>query len=169
MKTLILFRHGKSDWDAGESSDHDRPLAKRGRKAAKAMGKFLALAGQVPDAAVTSSAVRARSSLEIAMDAGGWNCPVRVARSLYEAAPLTLLKEVCAEPAGTQRLLLTGHEPALSEFASLLIGGGELEVPTACMIRIDLEGESWAGVAYGSGSLIWVVPPRLLTDGDLEL
>ena len=81
MKTLILFRHGKSDWDSEEPSDHDRPLAKRGRKAAKAMGKFLALAGQVPDSAVTSSAVRARSTLEIAMEAGagtaasGWHGP----------------------------------------------------------------------------------------------
>ena len=82
---------------------------------------------------------------------------------------MTLLKEVCAEPAETARLLLAGHEPAISELASLLIGGGNLEVPTACTIRIDLDKEDWASVTSGSGSLAWLIPPRLLTDGDLEL
>ena len=39
MKTLLFFRHGKSNWDADYDVDHNRPLAKRGRKAARAMGR----------------------------------------------------------------------------------------------------------------------------------
>ncbi len=66
MKTLIFFRHGKSDWDAEYHGDHNRPVAKRGRKAAKLMGRFLASTGQVPDSVVTSSALRARSTFELA-------------------------------------------------------------------------------------------------------
>ena len=31
-KRLLLFRHGKSDWAADFDSDHERPLAKRGRQ-----------------------------------------------------------------------------------------------------------------------------------------
>ena len=46
MKTLILLRHGKSDWKDDELVDHERPLAKRGRKAARAVGRFLRLAEQ---------------------------------------------------------------------------------------------------------------------------
>ena len=41
MKNLILFRHGKSDWLADYTLDHDRPLAIRGKKAAKKMGIYL--------------------------------------------------------------------------------------------------------------------------------
>ena len=48
MKTLILFRHGKSDWSGGTENDHDRPVSKRGRTAAQVMGRFLTLARQVP-------------------------------------------------------------------------------------------------------------------------
>ena len=39
MRSLILFRHGKSDWDAPYSSDHERPLAGRGKEAAP-IGRF---------------------------------------------------------------------------------------------------------------------------------
>ena len=64
MRRLILFRHGKSDWDAPFGSDHERPLSKRGVKAAKTMGLVLARSDLVPDHAITSSAVRARTTLE---------------------------------------------------------------------------------------------------------
>jgi phosphohistidine phosphatase len=59
VKTLILLRHGKSDWDSDRDADHDRPLARRGRNAAATMGLLLERAGQVPDRALTSSALRA--------------------------------------------------------------------------------------------------------------
>ena len=48
-KSLIIFRHAKSDWDADYSSDHKRPLAKRGIKAAKTMGLLLTESGKLPD------------------------------------------------------------------------------------------------------------------------
>ena len=35
MRSIIIFRHGKSDWDAIYDRDHDRPLSKRGIKASK--------------------------------------------------------------------------------------------------------------------------------------
>ena len=169
MKTLILLRHGKSDWDAGDFPDHDRPLAKRGLKAARAMGRFLGLAGQAPESAVTSSAVRARATLEEAAGAGGWKCRVRVTRALYEATPMEALQEVRAEPDATDRLILVGHEPTWSELAVLLMGGGSLRMPTASMLRIDFDVDSWKEVAYGGGRLAWMIPPRLFTDGDFEL
>ncbi|SVD23980.1 uncharacterized protein METZ01_LOCUS376834, partial [marine metagenome] len=56
MRSVIMFRHGKSDWDADYGPDHDRPLAKRGIKAAKKMGKYLAGLDQVPHIVVSSTA-----------------------------------------------------------------------------------------------------------------
>ncbi|MBI4601373.1 MAG: histidine phosphatase family protein [Planctomycetes bacterium] len=168
MKTLILFRHGKSDWSTEADRDHDRNVSKRGRKAARTMGRLLELAGQAPDSAVTSSAVRARTTVELAVEAGSWACPVRVTRALYEATPFAVLEEVRAEPDATERLLLAGHEPSLSELASLLVGGGALRFPTACMARIDLAIERWKDAAYGKGVLVWLVPPKLFTEGDFD-
>jgi phosphohistidine phosphatase len=163
MPGLILFRHGKSDWDADyPGGDAARPLARRGTKAAKTMGRFLARADQVPDAAVTSPAVRARDTLRLAMDGGDWTCPARTAPSLYGGDVSDLLAEVRSEPATTGLLLAVGHEPTWSEAVSALIGGGQVRLPTAAMARIDFDADRWDEVEPGTGLLAWSVVPRLL-------
>ncbi|NJL86451.1 MAG: hypothetical protein HC886_11465 [Leptolyngbyaceae cyanobacterium SM1_1_3] len=81
---LILFRHGKSDWDGDFDSDHQRPVAKRGLKAAKAVGKFLAAADQIPDQIITSSALRAKTTAELAIAAGDWQRTLQVTDALYD-------------------------------------------------------------------------------------
>jgi phosphohistidine phosphatase len=163
MPGLILFRHGKSDWDADyPGGDAARPLARRGQKAAKRMGKFLARAGQAPDAAITSPAVRAEDTLRLAMEGGDWTCPVRVAATLYHGGLPGLLAEVRKEPATTDVLLAVGHEPTWSEAVSALIGGGQVGLPTAAMARIDFDVDGWDEVAPRRGVLGWIVVPRLL-------
>jgi phosphohistidine phosphatase len=162
VPSLILLRHAKSDWDADYGDDRERPLARRGRKAAKRMGRFLVDAGQVPDAAVTSPAVRAADTLRVAMQAGGWTCPVRTAPALYGGGVSGLLAEIRQEPAATGVLLAVGHEPTWSDAVAALIGGGRVRVPTAALARIDFEVERWSDVQPVTGVLTWMVPPRLL-------
>lgn len=169
MRSLLLFRHGKSDWSGEGAEDRERPLAKRGQKAARAMGRFLEKALQVPAAAITSPAARARETLQIAQEAGGWTCPVRVSDALYEASPAAVLEVVRGEPDTTETLLLVGHEPAWSDLASRLIGGGSLDVPTGAILKIAFEAESWKAVDFGGGQLSWLVVPRLFTDGEIKL
>ncbi len=161
MKTLILFRHGKSDWGARYQGDHNRPVAKRGRKAAALMGRFLRKTGQTPDSVVTSSALRARTTVELAHESGGWGCPVRVTDQLYDAQCQDLLREIHAEPDATERLLLAGHEPTFSEMIGRLTGQ-VVNFPTASMGRIDFDGTSWSQVEFGAGRLVWLVHPKLL-------
>ena len=67
FKSVILFRHGKSDWDARYDSDHDRPLAKRGIRDAKRMGKFLSKRAEVPELILSSTALRTRETTKLAM------------------------------------------------------------------------------------------------------
>ncbi len=168
MKTLILFRHGKSDWDHETGGDHERPLAKRGLRAARTMGRLLSLAGEAPDSIVTSSATRARTSVELAREAGRWDAPVRVTRSLYEATPFIVLEEVQAEPDSTSALLMAGHQPTWSELTSLLISGGVVPFPTAGMARVDLHISSWKDDARGTGELVWFMRPKFFTKGNFD-
>jgi phosphohistidine phosphatase len=126
------------------------------------MGKFLARAGQVPDAAITSPAVRAEDTLRLAMEGGGWTCPVRTAAPLYDGGVSGLLSEVRNEPATTAMLLAVGHEPTWSEAVSAFMGGGDVDLPTAAMARIDFDVDRWGEVRPGTGVLAWIVVPRLL-------
>jgi len=162
MKTLLLLRHGKSDWDADFDHDHDRPLAKRGRKAANKMGRFLADVGQVPDRILCSTAVRAVQTLEHARRGGAWEAPVRTSEVLYEAGADGLLAEIQREADTTTTLMLVGHEPTWSDLLSRLIGGGEIRFPTAAAARVDLDVLQWREAAHGKGQLIWLIPPRLV-------
>jgi phosphohistidine phosphatase len=162
VKTVILLRHGKSDWDAGHGSDHDRPLAKRGRSAAARMGAVLARIGQVPERVLTSSAVRARETIDLAAGAGNWTCPVEVVPEFYASSPASVLERVRREDDDVSSLLLAGHEPTWSALASDLMGGGILRFPTAAMARIDLEIASWNAAGTDRGTLVWFLIPRLV-------
>ena len=162
MKRVVLLRHGKSDWDADYGTDRDRPLAARGIRAAEAVGRFLAAAKEVPQRLVSSPAVRARRTVELASEAGGWDLEVETVASLYGGGVQAVLQTLRRQPEQVESVLLAGHEPTWSLAASQLVGGGELRVPTACLVVIDLQVSRWEQVDRGCGELQWLLPPRLL-------
>ena len=168
MKRLLMLRHAKSDWNSGAPTDHERPLAGRGRKAAKAMGRFMALANLVPDYAITSSAIRARATLQLAMEAGDWDCPVNTTPDLYETGVEGVLGVVAETPESEDSVLIVGHQPTWGGVAQVLTGGS-LRMATGTLVGITLHVESWRSIRTGVGELAFVVPPRLLTDGKIEL
>jgi phosphohistidine phosphatase len=161
VPALILFRHAKSDWH-GTHSDRERPLSPRGRRAAGTMGRFLAEARELPDAAITSPATRATQTLRLAMDAGAWTCPVRECETLYGNDVAALWEEIQRQDDSVRVLIAVGHEPTWSEAAAALSGGEQLRLPTAAMARIDFDGTEWSHVQPGTGLLTWLVNPRLV-------
>ncbi len=166
-KRLILFRHGKSDWNTDFSRDHERPVAERGIKAARAMGKFLTAADAVPESVVSSSAVRAYTTLEFAMAAGAWTCTTRVTDDLYDATIPQVIRVIHQEPNQHQSLMLVGHEPTWSELTAYLLGGGTVQVTTAALVCLEFEVAAWPQVDKGRGTLLWLIPPKLLTKSNL--
>ncbi|MEI9417788.1 histidine phosphatase family protein [Mesorhizobium sp. Cs1321R2N1] len=62
MKQLLLLRHAKSSWDDPDLDDFDRPLAERGLKAARLIGRELAARDWLPDLALVSPALRTRDT-----------------------------------------------------------------------------------------------------------
>jgi phosphohistidine phosphatase len=159
---LLLLRHAKSDWNAPYNHDHDRPLANRGEKAARLVGRFLSEIGMAPQSALTSSAVRARATVELAAEAGNWDCPIRVCEGLYQASPEAVLAEIGREPESTETLLAVGHEPTWSRLASRVAGGGQLRYPTAALVCVRFDLASWVEVTDAIGELLWFVTPKLL-------
>jgi phosphohistidine phosphatase len=162
MKTILFLRHGKSDWDADFDHDHERPLNTRGQKAARRMGRFIAESGVVPEHILTSTAVRAQTTLDLAREAGGWDAPVRATRSLYLAGPNDLLREIRSADDAADVLLLVGHQPGWGETVGRLIGGATVRFPTAALARVDVDVARWTEVAFKTGELVWLVPPKAL-------
>ena len=162
MKTLLLLRHGKSDWKADYAEDLDRPLAKRGKRAAALMGRYLAELAELPDRVYTSPALRARDTARRAVVAGGWSRPVETCERLYGGPPDQIVELIREADEGAGCIILVGHEPDASLIASGLTGGTSVRFPTAAMARIDLGVERWDETGFGKGTLIWLVTPKLL-------
>ena len=117
----------------------------------------------VPDLAITSPAVRAAMTLELAMESGGWRCPVLVSEELYGGSLDRVLATICAQPDSASVVLLVGHEPTWSRMVGLLVGGGRHRMPTGALAAIALE-RPWRQVGPGSGELAFLAPPRLRGD-----
>ena len=160
MPHLLLLRHAKAERDGAR--DHDRALTGRGRRDAALMGRFLTAAGKVPDLVLTSSALRARATAELAIEAGGWRCALRETEALYDTSVERALGVARSSGKGGT-LLLVGHEPVWSALVAALTGGGEVRLPTAGLADLAFEGD-WAELAPGSGVLHALVAPSMLRD-----
>ena len=169
MKTILFFRHGKSDRDGEYATDAERPLKKRGRRAARRMGRLLSEAGQAPELVLTSHAERARATALIAAEEGNWSASIFEVPSLYEATPEGLLAQIRSERDEISCLMLVGHEPAWSETIGQLIGQAAICFPTGAIARVDVEVPRWVEVEFGRGRLAWLVAPRLLEKPDDEV
>lgn len=160
-RRLLLLRHAKSDWDAAYGDDHERPLASRGRRAARSVGRWLRAVDRVPDMIVTSSAVRARSTVELAAAAGGWAAPIEVSNDLYGSGPERVLEVLRLRGGGHTTVLLAGHEPVWSSLAGGLIGGARLRFPTAAVAALRFDIEDWSEAEWAE--LEWLITPKMLS------
>lgn len=171
IRTLLLLRHAKSSWDDPVSSDFDRPLAPRGRKAAPPMGAAIAARHWLPDRVLVSPSLRTRETWNLVAPHLPAGVEVAYPDELYMADPAEILKLVRAAPETTDNLLVLGHNPGLDELAALLADGGSdaealgrmaEKFPTAALARFEFQGK-WRDLAPGGGHLTHFVRPKDLT------
>lgn len=153
MPQLLLMRHAKSDRANWTGPDHERPLNDRGVRSAEAMGRHLTGLGMAPGRLISSTAVRARTTAELAAAAGEWSVPVELDERLYGAGPMEVINLVRELDPESERVMLVGHEPTWSMVASGLTGGRYLEMPTAAVAVVGFE-QPWRKVAWDSGRLV---------------
>jgi phosphohistidine phosphatase len=171
MLTLSLLRHAKSSWADRELEDHERPLAKRGTKAAGAMGAFIAKEGLRPDLVLCSGAVRTRATLALVLPELGTPAPQVVYDDvLYMATPAALLGRVQKVTDEARHVMLIGHNPGLHALALELTGKGNrkdvealaTKFPTAGLAVLTFKARKWSDLCAGDGKLELFVTPRQL-------
>lgn len=169
-RKLILVRHAKSDWpDQPDLADHERPLAKRGRRDAPVVGHWLAASGYMPDAVVCSTALRARQTWELlstglAEAAPGRTPVVRYEPRVYEATVLGLLMLVREFDPGWRTAAVVGHNPGIAELTAGLADPDDAvpqAFPTTAAAVLALPGP-WANAAPGECRLLaFTIPAEL--------
>jgi phosphohistidine phosphatase len=161
MKTLLLLRHAKSDWDDPGLLDFDRPLATRGRQDAPTIGKALKKRKPLPDLIIASPAVRARETIEAVIEAAKLDIQPQFDESIYGASSDELLALVRRLPKTSSCVLLVGHNPGFEELVGRLTGAYE-PMPTAALASIAFQVDDWEDVQDKAGKLAWLLTPKQL-------
>ena len=116
MRSIIIFRHGKSDWDAVYDRDHNRPLSKRGLRASKKMGQYLNKIKQIPEIVISSSAIRAKSTAKLALEHGSWSSELAIETKIYGGTPETLLNIISKFSGWHGRRVLERHRDSVCKY-----------------------------------------------------
>ncbi len=148
--TLILLRHAKSDWSGGES-DHDRPLAKRGRRQAPDAGRWLAVNVGSMDLAVVSTAKRARTTWDLVSEELDQPTSTHYDDHVYAASAGELLDFVRSLDEALGTVVLVGHNPGIEDLAETLIGDN-VAMPTSALAVIELPS-TWDSAGRALGQL----------------
>jgi len=167
-RELLILRHGKSDWSTDAPSDFERPLAARGRKAVKRMGRWLREQRLLPDHIVSSPARRAKqTTLRACKFAGIAKPPVSWDQSIYEAGVPDLLRVLAQCPQDSQRVMIVGHNPGFEDLVAYL-GGEGTEIPpngklmpTAAVAHLHLP-DQWDSLERGCAIDLSITRPRAL-------
>ncbi len=159
MKTLLIQRHAKSDWSDASLADHERPLNKRGKRQAPAMGELLRREDLLPDLILCSSARRARKTAEAIAEASGYTGEIRLSRDLYAAPPEAYLEALHDLPDEFACVMVVGHNPGLEELLDVLTGESA-RLPTAALAQVTLDVEHWSQVSQAPrGKLVHIWLP----------
>jgi len=169
MKQLLLLRHAKSSWDDPDLDDFDRPLAERGSKAARLIGRELAARGWLPDQVLVSSALRTRDTWRLVAAELPAHPRIVFADALYDASAADILSQIRLADPSSGCLAVVGHNPGLEDLAKQLAGSGseakarkrlEEKFPTAALARFVFDGD-WSGLS--SGRLTHCLRPKDLS------
>lgn len=163
MRTLLLLRHAKSSWGDASLPDHERPLNKRGRKAANSVGEFMAARGLLPDKVLVSSARRAQQTAALWSKAAGYRGEIETHADLYLAEPATYLEHLRMLDDSLAHVMCVGHNPGLENLVHQLTGAAEA-LPTAALAELRFRESCWQDIKGANAELVNVWRVKELPD-----
>lgn len=161
MKTLLILRHAKSSWEDESLADHDRPLNKRGKRAAHRMGRLLEEEALWPDLILCSTAERATTTVQHVTEAGGFMGQTYYLRELYGAPPSGYIDAVSTLGDEADCVMVVGHNPGLAMLVEELTGEWH-RIPTATLVSVTFDIEDWSDLESAEGQLAGLWRPKEL-------
>jgi phosphohistidine phosphatase len=160
-KRLIIMRHAKSSWTSGAATDHQRPLNKRGRRAAPKVAARLRELGWIPDLVIASDSERTRETWQH-MQAEFPHPIEERYNSMFYHGGLAAIKSACtALTESTSALLVLGHNPGWEDAVAKL-SGQWVRMTTANAALLESDAENWANAIEAHWELVEVLRPKEL-------
>lgn len=168
MRTLILYRHAKSDWADPALSDKQRPLAERGKKAAPVMAEYLASNDLLPDRILCSSSQRTRETMMPLISKLVGEPEILLLHQAYTDGDTDYLNLIRKHGGNASRLMVIGHNPATEVSAAAFSKEGSgpqwddlrYKYPSGGIAVVNFEIEDWSQLDFKTGSFVSFTKPR---------
>jgi phosphohistidine phosphatase len=163
MKTLYLMRHAKSSLDMAGISDHDRPIIEKGKRRTELIAQHLKQNEEVPQLILCSTAKRARETAKIIASSFELKKKqVVYQKEIYELDTNGLFDLLFSLPDDVERVLMIGHNPVISELATLLSRCPYEDMPTSAVHAVELHCEKWVDAASCRCNKKFYISPKML-------
>lgn len=142
MKTLLLLRNAKSSWKDSKLKDRERPITKKGRKAAALMGELIKANELLPQLLLSSSVVRACQTTQQVMTSMEYTGKILYLDHLFMAEADVILDALSLLPDDLERVMVVGHNPGLESLMQILSGRIE-SIPPGSLAYLCLPIHTW--------------------------
>ena len=144
MKTVILVRHAKSDWNDPFLSDFDRPLNERGKRDAPVMAHRLLDKKIKVDCFISSPARRARRTARTFAEVYKVDKEdIQFHDELYGAGEEVFYDVISKAKNKWNTIALFSHNPGLTDFANQLTDARTDNIPTCGIFAVKADCEDW--------------------------
>ncbi|MCK4921029.1 MAG: histidine phosphatase family protein [Bacteroidales bacterium] len=148
MKTLIIVRHGKSDWDFRSVKDIDRTLKERGINDGYTMANRLLEKDLIPEIIVSSTANRAfHSALIFSRVLNIDGDRIIPDKNLYLSYEEDILSVIYGCNDDINSLMIFGHNPGFTDLANYLSHLNISNVPTTGIVILNFDVDSWSEIS----------------------
>ena len=144
-----------------QQPDAARNLDDIGWKEATEMGDKLRQAGIFPDLIISSQAMRALQTAQTIAESVGYNVKnIQIEEDIYRVAADDVLHLLQEQDDKYKVVLLTGHNPTISELATMLSTDIKESMVPACMHIFEGDANSWAHFREHPVKLVHSMQPK---------
>ncbi len=164
MKTIFIVRHGEAE-PHQVKPDFDRELVTAGVLASRRVAEWLRESCKRPGIFLSSPAPRALETAEEFADA--FEVPrkdICTNRILYDGDGDDFIPLVTCLDDAVDTVLIFGHNPSISRFASLLARGYTASIPKSGVVEVTFEVDQWREVPSRAGRVVLEISPKRIPD-----
>ena len=155
VKKLFLIRHAQAEPASNVPTDFERRLTASGIRNAYLIGQYLKQEGVKPDGMISSTAVRAKLTVETIATQLEFDIEkVAYTDTIYEASVRELFELVSDLDDHLDVVFVVGHNPAITFLADYLANTALPGMKAASVAQINFQADSWSLLTKNSGEFI---------------
>jgi phosphohistidine phosphatase len=159
QKFLYLLRHGEAEPGIGHIGDIKRPLSEVGKSHIKRLLKTLKDRQTEFDLVLLSPSIRTSQTAKIISEGIPSKITV-VENEIYDAEVGDLLKIIQNTESLNRKILLVGHNPALSGLVTYMTGDDSINMNPGMMAIIEIVVDDWPHIGKETGILVDLINPN---------